>query len=435
MNNNEPKTMNYLIKIISNVLLVVSFITASNAFIFAQRPTASPTPDAKPSEQASQTENPNNKQREGWSYEPDSGFVYRKGDFKASIAGYAEGLFDTGKGGNGFRRVRQSLALEFPRFTPKYRVAFVYEVDLTDNNFFRTGPKWKIWENLFLAVQDADDAGKFRVLIGENTHILSREDNLSSGNLPTINRSLILEEHGSVNSFGTQFGIQIQKALSPRFTLALSAQDNRGSLNTDDPRWVIGNSLAAKFTVLAINDEKRNRKLTYGLGVDYTRNIRNRNFTMASAIAAEPLGSTEATGNKLSFEGDLTYTAKMGRHPYTLEAEGLFSNFSQSKTKVGGGYAQAQISIFDTEKFGDLDPFARYDFVRLSRKGIAGNTLQQALRIGINYNLPYTRKLANLHLEYAFNRVTGPVEIVPTRRSFGEFRIEFRLSLTRYIRH
>jgi hypothetical protein len=325
--------------------------------------------------------------------------------------------------------------LEFPRFTKKYRPAFVSEVDFTDTNFFRNRPRFKIFENLFLAIQDAEDAGKFRALIGENTHVLSREDNLSSGNLPVISRSLILEEHGSVNSFGTQFGVQVQKALSPRYTVALSAQDNRGSLNQPVSRYVIGNSLAAKLNALPINDERRGRKLSYGFGVDHTRDIRNRTFTLSSAISAEALGGTAASGNKLSLEGDIAYTARVGKHPYTIESEMLYSDFSRSKTHVGGGYAQAQVSVFDTERAGDLDPFVRYDFVRLGRAGVNRSALQQALRVGINYNLPYTRKLANLHIEYARNSVRGPVEIIPIERSFGEFRIELRVSVTRYIRH
>ncbi len=429
--------MHHLIPTISHILhafLPAVFILAAYSFVAAQRPTATPT-TPKPAETGSTTQTDDEKPKEGWSYDPDAGFVYRKGDFKAAIAGYAEGLIDPGKGGNGFRRVRQSVAMEFPRFTKKYRTAFVYEVDFTDSNFFRNRPRLKIFENLFVAVQDAEDAGKFRALIGENTHILSREDNLSSGNLPTINRSLILEEHGSVNSFGTQFGIQVQKTLSPKVTLAVSAQDNRGSLNVPVSRYVIGNSLAAKFIVLGINDEKNSRKLTYGFGIDHTRNIRNRTFTLASSIAGESLGGTEATGNKLSFEGDATYTAKIGSHPYTLETEGLFSNFSRSNTNVGGAYFQGQFSIFDTENYGDLDPFIRYDFVRLSRQSINGSALQQAFRAGINYNLPYTRKLANFHVEYVRNSVRGPVAIVPVNRSFNELRFEFRFSVTRYTRH
>lgn len=327
------------------------------------------------------------------------------------------------------------MEFDLPRFTERYRAAFVYEIDLTNNNFFRNGQGRRVFENLFFAIQNADDPGKFRVLFGENTHIISREDNLSSGNLPTINRSLILEEHGSVNSFGTQFGVQAQMALSPRFTLALSAQDNRGSFNQERPRYVVGNSLAAKLTALVINDEGRGRRLTVGGGIDQTRDIRNRTFTLASAIAAEPLGGTEATGNKLSVEGDIAYTARLGSRPYTLEAEGLSSNFSRSRTNVSGGYAQGQISLFDAERAGDLDPFVRYDIVRLSRNSIDGSALQQALRVGVNYNLPYTRKLANLHVEYARNRVRGAPEIVPVPRSFGEFRVELRFNVTRYVRH
>ncbi len=427
--------MKHFIAVISNILQITFFIVTASTFIVSQRPTASPPTVPKPAETGSTTQTGDDRPKQGWSYDPDAGFVYRRGDFKAAIAGYAEYLIDPGKGRNVFRRVRQSVAIEFPRFTKKYRTAFVYEVDFTDSNFFRNRPRFKIFENLFVAVQDAEDAGKFRALIGENTHIISREDNLSSGNLPTINRSLILEEHGSVNSFGTQFGIQVQKALSPKVTLAVSAQDNRGSLNVPVSRYAIGNSLAAKLTVLGVNDEKSGRKLTYGFGVDHTRDIRNRNFTLSSSIAGESLGAAEATGNKLSFEGDATYTAKIGSHPYTLETEGLFSNFSRSNTNVGGAYFQGQLSIFDTEKYGDLDPFIRYDFVRLSRNSINGSAFQQAFRAGINYNLPNTRKLANFHVEYVRNSVRGPVAIVPVNRSFNELRFEFRLSVTRYTRH
>lgn len=419
---------------IACLLSYIALIFIITANCVAQRPTEKPPQTAKPAETGSTTATPPAEPKQGWSYDPDAGFIYRKEDFKMAIAGYAERLFDP-DGKDSFRRVRQSIAFEFPRFTEKYRPAFVYEVDFTDTNFFRNRPRFNIFENLFFAIQDAEDAGKFRVLIGENTHILSREDNLSSGNLPVINRALILEEHGSVNSFGTQFGVQVQKALSPRYSIALSAQDNRGSLNQPVSRYVIGNSFAAKLNVLPINDEKRGRKLTYGFGIDHTRDIRHRTFTLTSAIAAESLGGTEATGNKLTFEGDIAYTARIGSHPYTVESEMLYSDFSRSKTHVGGGYAQAQFSVFDTERAGDLDPFVRYDFVRLGRDGISGSALQQALRAGVNYNLPFTRKLANLHIEYARNRVTGPVQIVPTGRAFNEFRIELRASVTRYVRH
>ena len=402
------------------------------------RPTKNTPQTAKPAESGSSTPtvptDPEAKQ--GWSYDPGAGIVYRQGDFKWTSWGYGERLFDPIGEGSLWRRVRQGMEFDLPRFTSNYRTAFVYEVDLTDNNFFRTGPKWRIGENLFWAVQNAEDAGKFRVLIGQNTHILTLEDYQSSGNLPTINRSLILEEHGSVFSFGTQFGIQVVKALSPRYSLSVSAQDNRGSFNTDNPRYNIGNSLAAKLTALLVNDEPHGRKLTVGGGVDHTRNYdKGGRFTLASAIGFEPLGSVEASGNKLSFEGDLVYTARLGEHPYTFETQGLQSNFSGSGTLARGIYGLMQISVFDTERFGDLDPFLRYDVVQLGQDGINGSAVQQALRTGVNYNLPFSQKLASLHVEYARNAVRGPAETVPKARLFHEFRVELRFSLTRYLRH
>ncbi|MDQ6700632.1 MAG: hypothetical protein M3Z36_10660, partial [Acidobacteriota bacterium] len=121
--------------------------------------------------------------------------------------------------------------------------------------------------------------------------------------------------------------------------------------------------------------------------------------------------------------------------PYTLELQGLQSNFSGSGTLARGIYGLMQISIFDTERFGDLEPFLRYDVVQLGQDGIQGSAVQQALRVGVNYNLPFSRKLANLHLEYARNAVYGPHAIVPEARSFNEFRVEVRFSLTRYLRH
>lgn len=367
-----------------------------------------------------------------WTYDPAAGFVYRAGDFKWTSWGYAERLFDP-DGPDSWRRVRQGMEIDFRRFAPHYRSAFVYEVDFTDNDFFRAGPKWKIFENLFYAVQSADDAGKFRVLIGENTHILSREDNLSSGNLALVSRALILEEHGSVNSFGTQFGVQMQKALSARNSVSFSAQDNRGSFNTDRPRYHIGNSLAAKWTGTLVQDTAHGRSLNLGLGIDNTRDVGDRTFTLQSAIAGEPLGGTSATGNKLTIESHAAYSDRINEHPYAIESEVLHSRFSSSMTTAAGGYLQGQVSLFESASFGDLVPVLRYDLVRLSRGG-AGAATQQALRVGANYNLPHTRQLVNLHLEYARNQVRGPLGILSEARSFDEFRVELRVSATRYTR-
>ena len=375
--------------------------------------------------------------KQGWSFNPDAGFVYQAGDTRLTLWGFAERAFEP-DGPDYFRRFRQGAELDLPRITEGLRPAVVYEVDLTNTDFsgdFGEGGHLgrRNFENLFFALQHPDDPSKFRLLVGENTHILSREDNLSSGNLPTVNRSLILEEHGSVNSFGSQFGIELQKALSDKLTVQLAALDNRGSLNSPDPRYHIGNSLSGRLIFTPINRD--GRKLTLGAAVDHTRNIRDRTFTLATAIGAAPLGGVEATGNKLSGEADIAYTFPLAGHPTTIEAEAIYSSFSSSNSDVGGGYIQGQFSLFDAPGIGDLDLFVRYDLVSLGIDSVGGRATQQALRAGVNYNLPHTSKLVNLHLEYAHNALSGPDEIVSDRHPADEFRIVLRASLQRYARH
>lgn len=385
----------------------------------------------------------------GWAYNPDAGATYRRGDVRATVWGFAErnwGPHSVVVTADAWRRVRQGAELDLPRFhvraiAASVRPLLVYEVDLTDNNFFRAGRRSQVFENAYVALQHGDDPARGRVLVGENTHILSREDNLSSGNLPTINRSLILEEHGSVNSFGTQWGVEAFRAVTPRVSLAISAQDNRGSFNTANPRYVIGNSMAAKVSTIALDDPRRGR-LTVGLGADYTRNIRDRTFALASAIGAEPFGGAPAEGNKRSLEGDVSYAGLTplpftdGMHPYAIDAEMLVSKFSATGTDVGGGYVQLQLSVFDSPEHGDLDPFVRYDVVYLDRANMMGAAVQHAARVGINYNLPRAHKFGSLHLEYAANRIAGPTAYVPARsRQTGEVRIGLRINATRYLRH
>ncbi len=94
-----------------------------------------------------------------------------------------------------------------------------------------------------------------------------------------------------------------------------------------------------------------------------------------------------------------------------------------------------RISLFDAPRSGDLDLFLRYDFVSLQQDGVAGRAQQQALRAGLNYNLPLTGKLASLHLEYAHNRIEGSAAIVIDTHPGDEFRIELRVSIQRYVRH
>ena len=376
--------------------------------------------------------------KQGFAFNPDAGLVYQSGDFRVTAWGFAERAIDP-DGPDYFRRVRQGMEIDLPRLSDKLRPAIVYEVDLTNTNFFGDfGGKGgnlgrRNFENLFVALQDPDDPGKLRLLIGENTHILSREDNLSSGNLPTVNRALILEEHGSVGSFGSQFGVEFQKALSDKLTVQLAALDNRGTLNSPDPRYSIGNSLSSKIIFTPVNGD--GRKLTIGAALDHTRNIRDRVFTLATAIGGKALGGVEATGNKISGEADIAYTFPLLGHATTVEAEAIYSRFSGSHSDVGGGYTLVQFSLFDAPHTGDLDLFARYDVVSLGIDSIAGRATQQAMRAGVNYNLPYMNKLANLHLEYAHNSVSGPVAIVTDRNPGDEVRLVLRVSLQRYTRH
>ena len=64
-----------------------------------------------------------------------------------------------------------------------------------------------------------------------------------------------------------------------------------------------------------------------------------------------------------------------------------------------------------------------------------GNSVQQAVRAGVNYSLPYTGKLASVHVEYAHNRIGGPAVIVTDYRPSDKVRIGLRVSLQRYVRH
>ncbi len=368
------------------------------------------------------------------SFNPDAGVVVQSDDFRITAWGYAERLIDP-DGKDGWRRVRQGAEFDLPRIAPHLRPALVYEVDLTNSDFFRNGPFRRNFENLFVSLQDADDPGRFRVLFGHNTHILSRDDNLSSGNLPTINRSLVLEEHGSVNAFGAQMGFQVQRALSPRATIQFTVGDNRGSLNAADVRSSIGRSVAGKLLLTPINNAGQGRKLTLGFASDYTGNITDRSFTLGTAIAQAPLGSVAATGGKLTFEADAAYTFALAGRPATIEGEVIRSRFSGSKSDVFGGYVMGQFSLFDTRKAGDLDLFLRYDFVSLGRDAITGRARQSAIRTGFNYNLPFTGKLASVHVEYAHNSVSGPAAIITQTNPADEFRIGLRISLQRYTRH
>lgn len=368
-------------------------------------------------------------------YNPDIGLQYVKGDFKWTTWGFAEGVVSNKR--RYWRRVRQGMEFQFPgvhlnAFEDAYRMTFAYEVDFTDNDFFRARKKSKIWENLYATVQDAVDPNRFRLLFGENTHILSREDNLSSGNLTTINRSLILEEHGSVNSFGTQFGAQFQTLVAPQTLLQLSMQDNRGSLNTDDPNYDILNDFSGKLSRIFPEDTGSETKFALGLGVDYTADIGEKDFSMLSAIDQRSLGSIPAAGHKFSVETDASVISRIFGKTDSLEAESIYSRFGNNLDAFGG-YLMAQQRIFRGPNFGDMVPFIRYDFVNLAND--QSNAFQQAIRTGINYNLPHTHGHINLHFEYAKNLLNGSDRVLAAgNRDFSEFAVMLRISTAPYLR-
>ena len=156
---------------------------------------------------------------------------------------------------------------------------------------------------------------------------------------------------------------------------------------------------------------------------------------MATAIALAPIGGIDATGTKTTGETDIAYSFPIAGHPTTIEAEGIYSRFSKSRSDVYGGYIMGQISLFDKPGAGDLDFFARYDLVSLGADWVARRATQRAIRTGFNYNLPNTNKLASLHLEYAHGTISGPVVIVTDSRATNELRIGVRVSLQRYLRH
>lgn len=376
----------------------------------------------------------------GWAYEPNVGPVYRRGDFRFATWGFAErywGPRSTTVSADFWRRVRQGMELDLPSIRALRPIVF-YEIDLTDNNFFRSGSVTQVFENAYVALQSADDPSNWRVLLGENTHVLSRDDNQSSSNLPTINRSLILEDHGSVNSFGTQWGVQAMRALTPRIALAVSVQDGRGSLNTSQPRYRVGNSLAAKVTAVLRDDSTHRHQLIAGFGADHTGQISNRMFTLVSAIGMEALGDVAAAGDKTSIEGDVEYRTVIARHGLRVDAEALASRFTLTSASVVGGYGLVQFSVFDTPSSGTLDPFLRYDVVSLrgsAPTGMRGSVIHHAIRTGLNYSLPRGHKFVGVHLEYALNTVGGAAQVIRAGpRALSEFRFGLRANTARYDR-
>lgn len=363
-----------------------------------------------------------------WMVDQDNGLVWQSGDLRWTSWGFAQGVLSNDTGPY-WRRFRQGMSIELPRIGV-VRPAAVYEVDLTDNNFFRSGPVWKVFENAFLAVQNADDASRFRVLYGQNTHPLSREDNLSSGNLPTVNRSIILESHGSVHAFGTQWGGQMQGRISDALTLVASAGDNTGSLNQENPHFGTLNDLASKATLLAWKGSSQETLLVEA-ALDYTRTIYDARFVLGTALGNVPLAAVSVGGHKVTGEMDVALNG--GRAPVLFEVEWIVSSFSATRAVIHGGYAQALLQAYHSQSLGDLSLFVRPEFASIRAPG-ASDAALSALRVGLDWNVPGSRQRANALLEGAWHAVAGAPSVVMERRPAWEVRLMLRLSMTRHVR-
>ncbi len=361
--------------------------------------------------------------------DPDMGVIIGPGPARFITWGYGQWAL-----GNGvdpyFRRVRQGSEMDFPSMGGVQPVA-VYEVDLTDNDFFRAKPAWKIWENAFIAFQNAQDPSRLRVLYGENTHILSFEDNLPSGNLPTVNRSAILESHGSLHAFGTQWGGQVQARINPRLQLAFSAGDNRGSLNQDEPRFSPINDWAAKANWTLWQSESKG-SLLMGAALAWTHRIDPGSFVLASALANAPVLSIAAEGSKTTLETDGALQLN-GSFPSRISWEWISSFFSRSDTRAQGGYLQILSQFYEDKRYGDLSVFLRPEWAILN--GVATPHAEATiLRTGINWNVPLTAQRVNILAENAWHITSGDPSLVLEKDPGYEFRLMLRASLTRHNR-
>lgn len=111
------------------VALVFLLCLAMRVRAQTQRPTDNPpTRPANTATAGSATLTAPTDRKQGWSIDPDAGAVYQHGDFRWTSWGYGEHVFRPE--GNGFwRRVRQGMEFDLPRFAPHYRAALVYEAD------------------------------------------------------------------------------------------------------------------------------------------------------------------------------------------------------------------------------------------------------------------------------------------------------------------
>ena len=365
---------------------------------------------------------------QGWSLDPDAGAVWTRGGWTYTTWGFAQGVVWDGE--PYWRRARQGMLL-LSTAIGGVRATAVYEVDLTDNDFFRLGPGWKIFENAFIGVQNAESADRFRVLYGENTHVLSREDNQSSGNLPTINRSMILESHGSVHAFGTQWGGQLRGTVGHGVLLTASMGDNTGSLNQEHPHFGVANDFGGKASAPLWKNAADSR-LAVGAAGDYTRHSDDPAFILASSLGNAPLLRAPVGGARVSGEVDAELILRGHALPLQVETEWIASRFAGTGTIALGGYVQGLAQLYDSRCHGDLSVFVRPEFARLSSNGAAAATL--AVRAGLDWNVPVTAQRANVLLEGAWHRSEGAADVLVAHGAVWELRLMLRVSLTRHAR-
>jgi hypothetical protein len=200
--------------------------------------------------------------------------------------------------------------------------------------------------------------------------------------LTTVNRSIILEDHGSVHAFGTQWGGQVRGQLGDAAMLAASAGDNTGSINQDNPHFGALNDFASKGTLRAWKGPSQETLVIEG-AIDYTRNLHDTRFVLGTALGSVPLAAVDVG------TGELDVELNGGQAPVLFEAEWIASRFSANGVIVHGGYAQALPQVYRADSVGDLSIFVRPEFAFVRAPGPSDATVS-AVGAGLDWNVPCT---------------------------------------------
>lgn len=127
----------------------------------------------------------------------------------------------------------------------------------------------------------------------------------------------------------------------------------------------------------------------------------------------------------------MVWTVKIS-WPFLVEAEWLSSRFGNG-TAVMGGYAQGMTPVYQSAKLGDLAVFLRPELALLrGPKGQEGDVA--ALRTGLDWNLPWSRRRANVLLEGAWHALSGRNVLQEPSGMVWEVGLMLRASLTQHLR-